>query len=768
MTPANRSPRIANPFMSHCFQHLMPFGARLTRTGGAEFRLWAPAAQRIDLLLSQTSDSSSGADPSADAHPLDHAQGPPAPQVLSGVAERCLPMPRATDGWYRLEVAEARPGNLYRFRVDDGLAVPDPASRFQPHDVHGPSQLIDPLAFDWGADEPAWRGRPWHEAVIYELHLGTFSRDGDYAGLASRLDHLLDLGVTAIELMPLADFPGQRNWGYDGALLFAPDACYGQTDGLKRLIRAAHQRGLMVLLDVVYNHFGPEGNYLHCYAPAFFHGERHTPWGAAIDLDGPQAHWVREFFIQNALYWLEEYRFDGLRLDAVDRIIDTSQPDLLDELAQRVQTGPGRTRQIHLVLENDHNDARRYERTTKGQPRHFTAQWNDDLHHALHHLLTGETDGPYQDFVSDARSSSGSNGPHLGFVSDTHSTPEARSTTQSLSSHGSGSGSISNASLSSGPTQVLEASVSFENRTTQLVARALTQGFAYQGEPSAFRDGHRRGTPSAHLPPAAMVNFLQNHDQAGNRAFGERLHQLIPVEAMDAAFALILLAPSPPLLFMGKEFDAESPFLFFCDFGPELADAVREGRRREFVRSSGFSDAASRASIPDPNDPETYERSRLDWDWRDPLGKAVGTDTHSLSQQRRYFACQRLLALRRDHIQPLMPLIARGGDALVFGRGRFSAHWNTRDHRQLSLIANLNTESVEFPSGIEPPRRSDLILDHRPATEPTTAPVTASATARAAIGRTPLAPWSVQWWVSVARRKRSTLQCVAPFIESSP
>lgn len=670
----------------------MPFGTEITANGGVNFRLWAPAAEHVELLWSAN--------------------------TVPGQEAQSFRMHRSEAGWHHLELTEARAGDRYRYQIDAGLAVPDPVSRFQPDDVHGPSQIIDPLAFDWGAAESVWHGRPWHEAVIYELHVGTFSADGDYASIESRFDHLLELGVTAIELMPLADFPGQRNWGYDGALLYAPDACYGQPEELKRLIRAAHQRGLMVLLDVVYNHFGPEGNYLHCYAPAFFHPDHHTPWGAAIDLDGPQAHWVRECFIQNALYWLEEYRFDGLRLDAVDRIIDTSQPDLLDELAARVQAGPGRERQIHLILENDHNDARRYERTTKGQPRHFTAQWNDDLHHALHHLLTGETDGPYQDFISDARSS-----------------PDS----------------------SSGPASdsVLESKARFEDRTTQLIARALTQGFAYQGEPSAFRDGHRRGTPSSHLPPAAMVNFLQNHDQAGNRAFGERLHQLIPAEALDAAFALILLAPSPLLLFMGEEFDAESPFLFFCDFGPELADAVREGRRREFARSYGFTDPASRASIPDPNDSETFTRSRLDWRWRDPLGQAVGIDRRPayLAQQRRFSLCRRLLALRRTQIAPLIPLIEQGGDALVFGRGRLSAHWSTSDHRQLRLIANLNGEPVERPSEIEPPCRSGLILDHRSGTKPTMASKTSGSTACIPIPKSHLAPWSVQWWVSVTVRK---------------
>ena len=661
--------------MSDGFQHRMPFSAELLSKGGVEFRLWAPGAARVELLLTAGDDDSKGPNPCT--------QDAAATKTLT---PRCVQMRRQTDGWYRLQVAEARAGDRYHYRIDGGLVVPDPASRFQPDDVHGASQLIDPLAFDWGETEARWRGRPWHEAVLYELHVGAFSASGDYAGVEARLDHLLELGVTAIELMPIADFPGRRNWGYDGALLFAPDAGYGRPHALKQLIRTAHERGLMVLLDVVYNHFGPEGNYLHAYAPAFFHSDRHTPWGAAIDFDGPLAPWVREFFIQNALYWLEEYRFDGLRLDAVDRILDTSQPDLLDELAARVQAGPGHDRQIHLILENDHNDARRYERDPGGRPHQFTAQWSDDLHHALHQLLTGESDGPYQDFVS---------------------TPE--------------------------------------RSTTDLIACALTQGFAYQGEPSVFRDGRRRGSASAHLPPSAMVNFLQNHDQAGNRAFGERLHQLIPPEALDAALALILLAPSPPLLFMGEEFDAESPFLFFCDFGPELADTVREGRRREFARSAAFADPARRAAIPDPNDPETFERSRLDWHWRDPGGETTLAATDIDRQRRRFIDCRRLLALRRAHILPLIPLIEQGGDARVLGPGRLSAQWITRDHRWLKVIANLNAETVELPSELDPSYPFELVLDLRPGKEPTTVATSASTTDRTTTAERQLPPWAVQW-----------------------
>lgn len=594
--------------------HAMPFGATLMPAGGVHFRLWAPGATRIDLLLDQ------------------------------GRGEQTLAMPAAADGWFELTVPTAAPGQRYGYRIDAGLVVPDPASRFQPDDVHGRSEIIDPGAFPW--EDGDWRGRPWSEAVIYELHVGSFSAGGDYAGIAERLDHLVDLGVTAIELMPIADFPGRRNWGYDGALLFAPEASYGRPEALKHLVQCAHQRGLMVFLDVVYNHFGPEGNYLHCYAPQFFHPDRHTPWGAAIAFDGPQAHWVREFFIHNACYWLTEYHLDGLRLDAVDRIIDHSTPDLLEELATRVQqtlgwgTAPGAApaRAIHLILENDHNQAHRYQRDAQGRPRQYTAQWNDDWHHACHALLTGEDDGPYQDFA---------------------------------------------------------------RAPLHWLARASAEGFAYQGERSAFRDGHPRGEPSADLPPLAWVTFLQNHDQAGNRAFGERLHQLIAPAAMDAALALLLLAPSPPLLFMGQEFDAPSPFLFFCDFGPELATAVRDGRRREFARSARFADPASRARIPDPNAEDSFQRSCLDWAASErPAGR------HRLAWHRD------LLALRRRHIQPLLAQISRGGSYRCIGAHGLLVDWVLDDGRRLLVRANLGRAPLPLPADLAPWSPAEILFGH--------------------------------------------------------
>jgi maltooligosyltrehalose trehalohydrolase len=344
----------------------MPFGAEVLDDGSVRFRLWAPAAVRVDLCPG------------------------------FGGQERLLEMKAGADGWLERVTREARPGELYRYRINGDQEVPDPASRYPPRDVHGPSQVVDPAIFAW--EDDTWQGRPWDEAVFCELHVGTFSPEGTFRGVAERLDYLSDLGITAIELMPVADFPGERNWGYDGVLPFAPAATYGGPADLKALVQAAHRKGLMVFLDVVYNHFGPEGNYLHLSAPTFFTGRHQTPWGDGINFDGEGSRVVRDFFIHNALYWLEEYRFDGLRLDAVHAIAGDSKPDILVELAEAVTNGPGRKRQIHLVLENDHNAAHYLERRADRAPRWYAAPWNDDFHHAAHLLATGESDGYYLDY----------------------------------------------------------------------------------------------------------------------------------------------------------------------------------------------------------------------------------------------------------------------------------------------------------------------------------------------------------------------------------
>jgi maltooligosyltrehalose trehalohydrolase len=533
----------------------MPFGAVPAAPGGAEFRLWAPAARNVALRLHGQDTSPSAA------------------------------MSRGEGGWYSQSVAEVQSGALYSFVIDGELAVPDPASRFQPQDVHGPSELIDPAAYVWRDAE--WRGRPWHETVLYELHVGTFSPEGTYDGVANRLDHLADLGVTAVELMPLAESPGARNWGYDGVLPFAPEHHYGRPEALKRLVDADHARGLMVFLDVVYNHFGPEGNYLHRYAPQFFTGRHKTPWGAAINFDGADSRPVRDFFIHNALYWLEEYHIDGLRLDAVHAIHDNSAHDILVELAESVRAAFPAGRHIHLVLENDDNAVRYLERTNE-RPRHYVAQWNDDIHHVLHVALTRETGGYYEDYA---------------------------------------------------------------DATMRRLGRALAEGFVYQGEASPHRGGRMRGTPSAHLPPTAFVSFLQNHDQVGNRALGERIARLAPEAAVRAAMSVVLLSPSPPLLFMGEEWSAPHPFPFFCDYGADLAKAVRDGRSREFAKFAEFADPAARARIPDPLALQTYESAILDW-------AKLAESPHA-----KWLAFYRaLLAIRRREIIPLLPDL-KAGDA---------------------------------------------------------------------------------------------------------
>lgn len=331
--------------------HTMPFGARITERG-VEFSLWAPSVREVTLLIDG--------------------------------AER--PMAAAAEGWHRLLDPQARPGSLYRYRIEGGLSIPDPASRFQPDDIDGPSQVVDPAAFIWSDGD--WRGRPWEEAVLYEAHVGTATPEGTFAALTAKLDHLRDLGITALELLPVADFPGNRGWGYDGVLHYAPDHAYGTPDDLKRLVDEAHRRGIMMFLDVVYNHFGPSGNYLPNYAASFFTERHETAWGAGINFDGEAAAVVRDYFVHNALYWLEEFHFDGLRLDAVHAIADDSSRHVIGELAERVRAGlPGR--EIHLVLENAANEARWLERDETGRPRLHNAQWTDDTHHAWHPAADG-------------------------------------------------------------------------------------------------------------------------------------------------------------------------------------------------------------------------------------------------------------------------------------------------------------------------------------------------------------------------------------------
>ena len=550
------------------------FGAKLTKDG-ASFRLWAPAAKRVDLLLDKS-----------------HA------------------LTRGNDGWYSIEIPGIRAGARYKYRIDDELEVPDPASAFQPEDVSGPSEVIDHADFRWRAS--GWRGRPWHEAVVTEAHVGTFTKDGTYRAMIGKLDHLVQTGFTALELMPLADFAGRHNWGYDGVLWYAPDDSYGRPEELKTLIDEAHLRGLMMLLDVVYNHFGPEGNYLGRYAPGFF-AQAQTPWGSAIDYRVPE---VRAFAIANALHWLRDYRFDGLRLDAVHAISEPGEISMLHDLSRAAGELAAETgRHIHLVLENDDNTASLLDPGETRPNGKFRAQWNDDYHHAWHVLLTGEAYGYYRDYQRSPR---------------------------------------------------------------QDIARAIGSGFVYQGETSTHRGGRARGEPSGHLASIAFINFLQNHDQIGNRALGDRLEGNANPKAVEAALAITLLAPTVPMLFMGEEWGSRTPFPFFCDFHGELANAVRHGRRREFAGAY----ATYGDNVPDPLDLSTVRAAILDWE---------ACETEPGGQ--RLTLVRELLAIRHREIVPQL-VNAAFGSAGVDDNGLLTAHWRMGDGKTLRLLANLSDRDM--------------------------------------------------------------------------
>ena len=526
---------------------------------------------------------------------------PDVQEVRAIVDDAANRMQTKPGGWHELRLQNAAAGTRYIFELTDELRAPDPASRYQPDGVHAPGAIVDPLAFEWNDGE--WRGRPWAEAVIVEVHVGTATPEGTFAALAEKLEHWRDLGITAIELMPLSDCPGTRNWGYDGVAHFAPNASYGTPDDLKRLIERAHSLGLMIFIDVVYNHFGPSGNYLHAFSKSFFTERHQTPWGGGLAFDEERA--VRDFFLHNALYWLEEFNADGLRFDAVHAIADDSANHILFEIAESIrETLPDR--QIHLILENEENEAKWLERDKKGKPLHYTAQWNDDVHHCWHVLMTGENEGYYADYV---------------------------------------------------------------DQTIGRLGRGLAEGFVFQGEPMQIREGKPRGEASAHLPPTAFVTHLQNHDQIGNRAFGERISALTAPEKLALAHAGLILSPQIPMLFIGEEWSASSPFQFFVDFSEddELSEAVRAGRRREFRHFKAFADEAAAARIPDPTDEKTFLNSKIDWNEveREPHAGVLAN-------------LRNLIALRHREIVPLISSRYFDGsygvtDAVLKAEWRFEA-----------------------------------------------------------------------------------------------
>jgi len=482
-------------------------GATLCRDGSVHFSVWAPRIRKMAVQLVAPNSS-------------------------------IVPMARHADGLHTAVVQDVTPGSQYVYLLDGERTRPDPVSRFQPESVHGPSGVVDPDAFTW--TDQTWKGVALQDLILYELHPGTFTPGGTFTAIIPYLAYMKnDLGITAVELMPVVEFPGKRNWGYDGTYPYAPHSAYSGPQGLKALINACHEKQLAVVLDVVYNHLGPEGNYLAEYGP-YFTDSYHTPWGQGMNFDGEGSAEVRRYFIDNALYWITEYHVDALRLDAIHGISDTSPTHILQELTETVHAQAkalGRT--VLVIAESDLNDSRVIAETSAGGWG-LDAQWSDDFHHSLHALLTGEQHGYYQDF----------------------------------------------------------------SRLSDL-ATAITEGFVYQGQSSLFRQ-RPHGTTCRHLPGERFVICSQNHDQVGNRAYGDRLSTLVPFAALKLAAGLVLCAPNIPLLFMGEEYGETAPFLYFTSHAdPGLVQAVREGRRREFAAFAWGHE------VPDPQDPETFRRSVL-------------------------------------------------------------------------------------------------------------------------------------------------------------
>lgn len=499
------------------------------------FRLWAPEARDLEV-------------------------------VIDGARH---PMTAVGEGWFEAGVSGLRHGARYRFRLPDGSEVIDPAAHFQPEGLKGPSMLVDHRHYRW--QNTNWTCFPWEEAVVSEIHIGTFTQEGTFAAAIERLPHLAETGINALEILPLAHFPGARGWGYDGVLHYAPHCAYGSPDDVKAFVDAAHANGIAVYLDVVYNHFGPEENYLPHYAPGFFNAERDTPWGASLDFT--QAP-VRRYFVDNALHWLEHYRFDGLRLDATHEIYDASEEHVLVEIVREVRARFAK-RRIHLIAEGQRH---RWGMVgyRAGRPLLYDAGWNDHFHQALNVIVTGETGGYYADFAKD---------PEKGLaIAMECGSPESRS------------------------------------------SREMVPEAEYA---------------EAHWPPQAFMNFLQNHDQVGNRAFGDRIWTRIDPGTARILTAMLLLSPQIPLLFMGDEYGETNPFLFVADYAGEIGEAVRKGRRDEAVNFSSIAADDAETELPDPLSVSTFETCKLDWDY---ARSAEGLERIALHRQ--------LIALRRKHIIP--------------------------------------------------------------------------------------------------------------------
>ncbi|MFZ4536280.1 glycogen debranching protein GlgX [Propionivibrio sp.] len=608
LTQRREAGRVAVPLLRR--RYFMPFGAQVLEGGRISFRLWAPVAERVFVLLEE-----------------------------AGGGAITLPMACREAGWHELTTDRAKVGDFYRYRIDGVGDVPDPASRYNPHGVHGPSQVLEPGQFVW--NDRNWRGRPWEEAVIYQLHVGAFTPQGTFAALRERLDYLVGLGVTAIQLLPVGAFAGAHNWGCDGVLPFAPAASYGHPDELKDLIQSAHHKGLMVLLDLACHNFGPEGNYLSAYAPAFFAKPGAGQAASRIDITLAV---VREFVIHNALYWLEEFHLDGLRLDSSLLQEHAGKADLLLELAGAVHGGPGKYRHCHLLLGYDRLAAPYLHWENHGDPRRYEAVWNDAAQHAMQEVLIGTKEG-----------------------------------------------------------------VGCNVRPLEQLGACLSKGFPVDGPDS--------------LLPTAFVTFLQDYAKIGNRALGERLHQLVSPRPLGAMVATSLLAPMPPALFMGEEFAAAQPFLYFCDFNPDSVNNIAQDRRKSFAHLQEFRTPRAREAIPDPTDRVTFQRCKLDWN---SVNHAPHADWLSFYR--------RLLAVRHREISPrLAGMHEEAVRYTLLGERGLSIQWHLGDGSVLTLLANYGEVPLE---GLQRPEGAVLWAEPGDADH--------------ALNQGWLPPWSVVWLLHAA------------------
>jgi malto-oligosyltrehalose trehalohydrolase len=561
-------------------EHRMPFGPELQAQSGVSFRIFAPGVDKMRLKLDDSSAS--------------------------------LLMNSTTEGWHTLIVPDAGAGTRYRFVLPDGMQVPDPASRYQPEDVYGPSEVIDPGAYFWSDGE--WLGRNWAEVVLYEMHVGTFTPNGKYRSAIERLEHLQELGITAIELMAIGDFPGSRNWGYDGVLWCAPDSSYGRPEDLKLLVDAAHARGIMVIFDVVYNHLGYVANFIPKYWPQFNSPLHDTPWGKPPNFDAQGSEQVREFIIHNALYWIEEFHADGLRLDASHDVKDLSPRHILDELAERVHTLAGE-RKVHLILEDEHNASSRMMRGSNGRPTLYSAQWN----HQMAHLRELPADEP--------------------------------------------------CSLRATP-----------DRNTEIVSRMLAVGFGGTTEAANEVD-----EIDCHAPPTAYISFLQTHDLVGNDLLGQRIYAKAPVHAIRALSAIYLLVPQVPMLFMGDEWAASTPFPFFCDYQGETGRKTRE-ERLKFLQKNLQLDESELRRVPDPLAEQTFRDAHLNWSELSQTEHAEWLNWY-----------REILKVRREQIVPMLKNVnERCGTYEVRNRRVLVAKWNLDNDNRLMLHANLCESSTEL------------------------------------------------------------------------